>query len=221
MSSSSRRSPLSRGLRVPRTTPQRPWRSFRPTPSARVSDTTLKAGKHTFTLENGGSKFTEAYIYGPGDRIVTERENVGPDTKAKFTASLSPGDYENACKPGRTGDGIRRKIHVTGKASDAAPEKAADRALTITAKDYTFEGLDGFTVKKGETVAVSMKNEGEKEHEFEVLDSKDEALGEVGPTKTGATGTAKISFEKSGTYNYVCDIEDHKDRGMKGTFTVS
>lgn len=186
----------------------------------RVSHPMVKAGKTTFVLENKGSKFTEAYVYATGDRVVTERENVGPGTKAKFTVTLAPGTYEVACKPGQTGSGIRRRLVVSGTLKKGAAPKAPDRALTIAAKDYSFDGLDGFTAKAGETVAFSMRNEGEKEHEFEVLDAKD-ALGEVGPTKPGATGTVTLTFKKGGTYRYVCGIEDHEKRGMKGTFTVS
>src|SRR3712207_512386 len=72
--------------------------------ACRVSDTTIDAGKRTFTLENKGSKFTEASIYGAGDRVVTQRSNVGPGTKAEFTVSLPAGEYEVACKPGQTGE---------------------------------------------------------------------------------------------------------------------
>jgi uncharacterized cupredoxin-like copper-binding protein len=187
----------------------------------RVSHPMVKAGKTTFVLENKGSKFSEAYVYATGDRVVTERENVGPGTKAKFTVTLAPGTYEVACKPGQTGTGIRRRLVVTGTVKKGAAAKAPDRALTITAKDYSYDGLDGFTAKAGDTVAFSMHNEGQKEHEFEVLDAKGDALGEIGPTKPGATGTATLTFTKAGTYRYVCGLEDHEKRGMKGTFTVS
>jgi uncharacterized cupredoxin-like copper-binding protein len=188
----------------------------------RVSHPMVKAGKTTFVLDNKGSKFTEAYVYATGDRVVTERENVGPGTKAKFTATLAPGTYEVACKPGQTGNGIRRRLVVTGtlKKGAAAP-KAPDRALTMTAKDFSYDGLAGFTARAGETVAFSMHNQGAKDHEFEVLDANDKALGEIGPTKPGSTGTATLIFKKAGTYRYVCGLEDHEKRGMKGTFTVS
>jgi uncharacterized cupredoxin-like copper-binding protein len=187
----------------------------------RVSHPMVKAGKTTFVLENKGSKFTEAYVYATGDRVVTERENVGPGTKAKFTVTLAPGTYEVACKPGQTGNGIRRRLVVTGTLKKGAAAKAADRALTITAKDFSFDGLDGFTAKAGETVAFLMRNDGEKDHEFEVLDAKGKTVGEVPPTKPGATGNATMTLVRAGTYRYVCGVEDHEKRGMKGTFTVS
>jgi uncharacterized cupredoxin-like copper-binding protein len=187
----------------------------------RVSDTALKAGKTTFTLENKGSKFTEAYVYGKGDRVITERENVGPGTKATFSATLPAGEYEAACKPGQLGNGIRQKIQVTGKLKSAGPVKLVSRTIAVTAKDYSFEGLEGFNPKAGETVEFALRNEGAKDHEFEVLGPDGKALGEVGPTHPAADGKVTLTLAKPGAYSYVCGIEDHEKRGMKGTFTVS
>ena len=80
-----------------------------------VSKTTFAAGKITISAQNKGSKVTEVYVYTPSDKIVTERENIGPGTKATITAEIKAGSYEIACKPGMKGDGIRQKITVTGK----------------------------------------------------------------------------------------------------------
>ncbi|MGK5733937.1 iron uptake system protein EfeO [Streptomyces sp. URMC 124] len=90
-----------------------------------VSKTSFPSGHIKINIENTGSKVTEVYVYAAGDRIVTERENIGPKTKAEITATIKkPGDYEIACKPGMKGDGIRQKITVTGggKAEKADPE---------------------------------------------------------------------------------------------------
>jgi len=79
----------------------------------RVAETTLSAGKHTFQVENTGKQATEVYVYSAGDKVVAEKENIGPGTKAKFTVTLAAGSYELACKPGQTGSGIRQAITVT------------------------------------------------------------------------------------------------------------
>lgn len=78
-----------------------------------VAQTQLTAGKHAFTFENKGTQVAEVYIYGTGDKVVTEKEDVGPGTKARFSADLKPGDYQVACKPGQKGSGIRERITVT------------------------------------------------------------------------------------------------------------
>ncbi|WP_326676971.1 iron uptake system protein EfeO [Streptomyces sp. NBC_01237] len=96
--------------------------------SCEVSKTKLPAGHVELAVENKGSKVTEVYVLFPDDRIVTERENIGPGTKAKITAEVKAGSYEIACKPGMKGDGIRQKIEVTGgTAAKRSPEM--DRAV--------------------------------------------------------------------------------------------
>ncbi|MFD9067602.1 cupredoxin domain-containing protein, partial [Kitasatospora purpeofusca] len=97
-----------------------------------VSKTTFPAGHVSIDIANKGSKVTEVYVYAAGDKIVTERENIGPGTKATITAEIKAGTYEVACKPGMVGDGIRQKITVTGDGS-AAP---ADPRLTAAVDAY-------------------------------------------------------------------------------------
>ncbi|MEV6208460.1 iron uptake system protein EfeO [Kitasatospora sp. NPDC051914] len=99
-----------------------------------VSRTSFPAGTVELAVENKGSKVTEVYVYGPGDKIVTERENIGPGTKATVHTEIKAGEYEIACKPGMTGDGIRQKITVTGGGDSAA--KAADPRLAAAVEAY-------------------------------------------------------------------------------------
>jgi iron uptake system component EfeO len=79
-----------------------------------VSKKEFPAGHVELAIENKGSKVTEVYVLFPDDRIVTERENIGPGTKQKVTAEVKAGDYQIACKPGMKGDGIRQDVKATG-----------------------------------------------------------------------------------------------------------
>lgn len=174
------------------------------------------SGQLNVEVMNEGDKVTEVYVYGKEDRVMGEVENIGPGTSRDFTVKLGAGSYEVACKPGQTGDGIRSAIEVTGKAD----EQSADRSVSFDAKDFAFEGLGDLAVSKGETIEFRMHNEGSEQHEFEVLDDAGTALGEIGPTEADATGVAVLTFDKAGTYRYICDIDDHRSRGMAGTFVV-
>ncbi|RCH69424.1 peptidase M75 family protein [Streptomyces sp. SDr-06] len=82
--------------------------------SCKLSKTEFPAGHVKFDIENKGSKVTEVYLLFPDDRIVAERENIGPGLKQQLTAEVKAGSYEVACKPGMKGDGIRQKVTVTG-----------------------------------------------------------------------------------------------------------
>ncbi|MFD7643559.1 iron uptake system protein EfeO [Kitasatospora sp. NPDC059795] len=98
-----------------------------------LSKTSFPAGHVELAVANKGNKTTEVYVYAEGDKIVTERENIGPGTKVSINAEIKAGTYEVACKPGMTGDGIRQKITVT--AASGAPAKTDDR-LTQAVADY-------------------------------------------------------------------------------------
>lgn len=94
-----------------------------------VSTDAFPAGQVRLAVENTGSKVTEVYLYAPGDRIVTERENIGPGTKADITVEVKPGSYEIACKPGMTGDGIRQQVRATGDGAAEERDPRLDAAV--------------------------------------------------------------------------------------------
>ncbi|WP_406281222.1 iron uptake system protein EfeO [Embleya sp. NBC_00896] len=90
------------------------------------------AGKNSIKVTNKGSQVTELYVYAQGDRIVTERENIGPGTSATLTFEIKAGKYEIACKPGMKGDGIRQAITVAG----TPVEKPIDPRLATAVAHY-------------------------------------------------------------------------------------
>ncbi len=184
------------------------------------ADTELDAGSTTFRVTNEGKQVTEVYVYAAGDRVVTERENIGPGTSADFSVDLAAGTYEIACKPGQTGDGIRQEIIVTGDGG-AAIATEGDIEVVFESVDYTFEGLDTSGVSAGDSVEFEMTNAGDLEHEFEVFGPDGEVLGEIGPTAPGEAGTVVLELDEAGTYRYICGIDDHEQQGMAGTFELS
>ncbi|SEQ91529.1 iron uptake system component EfeO [Streptomyces sp. yr375] len=88
----------------------------------------ISAGHVELAIENKGSKVTEVYVLFPDDRVVSERENIGPGTKQRVTAEVKAGSYEIACKPGMKGDGIRQALKVTG-GSVAKRDPRLDKAV--------------------------------------------------------------------------------------------
>lgn len=92
-----------------------------------VSRTDVATGISTFAITNEGSQVTEVYVY-DGDRIVTEKENIGPGTSYELTVDLDQGDYEIACKPGMVGDGIRQPLTVAAAAATETADPLAARA---------------------------------------------------------------------------------------------
>nr|WP_243654966.1 iron uptake system protein EfeO [Nocardia alba] len=82
-----------------------------------LSRDSAATGTVTFQVTNNGTKVTEFYVYGIGDRVIGEVENIGPGLTRKLIVPVSdPGAYQAACKPGMIGDGIRKDFTVTGTA---------------------------------------------------------------------------------------------------------
>ncbi|MFE1831715.1 iron uptake system protein EfeO [Streptomyces yangpuensis] len=128
-----------------------------------VSKTEFPAGKVQIDVENKGSKVTEVYVLFPDARIVTERENIGPGTKASITAEIKAGDYEIVCKPGMKGDGIAQKVKATGaqgggekRSPEADAAVAAYRAYVVAQAEETLPKAQAFAdaVKAGDVEAA-------------------------------------------------------------------
>ncbi|MEU0406205.1 iron uptake system protein EfeO [Streptomyces griseorubiginosus] len=119
-----------------------------------VSKKEFPAGHVELAIENKGSKVTEVYVLFPDDRIVTERENIGPGTKQKVTAEVKAGDYTIACKPGMKGDGIRQAVKATGGTA-AKRDPRLDSAVAAY-RQYAQEQADA-TLPLAKTFAAAVK----------------------------------------------------------------
>jgi iron uptake system component EfeO len=119
-----------------------------------VSKKEFPAGHLELAIENKGSKVTEVYVLFPDDRIVTERENIGPGTKQKVTAEVKAGTYTIACKPGMKGDGIRQEVKVTG--GTAAKRDPRLDAAVASYRQYAQEQADA-TLPLAKTFAAAVK----------------------------------------------------------------
>ncbi|CCK30536.1 lipoprotein [Streptomyces davaonensis JCM 4913] len=121
-----------------------------------VSTKEFPAGHVELAIENKGSKVTEVYILFPDDRVVTERENIGPGTKQRVTAEVKAGDYQIACKPGMKGDGIRQAVKATGGGKAAKRDPRLDKAVAAY-RQYVQQQADE-TLPLAETFAKAVKD---------------------------------------------------------------
>ncbi|MHC5263607.1 iron uptake system protein EfeO [Streptomyces sp. UC4497] len=130
--------------------------------SCKVSKKEFPAGHVELAVENKGSRVTEVEILFPDDRIVSERENIGPGTRHSLTAEVKSGDYRIACIPGMKGKGHRQDVQVTGGKSTAKRDPrlddavAAYRQYTQAQADETLPKVKTFTdaVRDGDLAAA-------------------------------------------------------------------
>ena len=129
----------------------------------KLSATTAATGPSTFVITNNGTKVTEFYVYGEGERVMGEVENVSPGLQRKLIVSLNePGTYQTACKPGMVGDGIRGDFTVTGQAvkvdTEGKYKEAADsyKEYVETQTEALIPATEAFTaaIKKGDVATA-------------------------------------------------------------------
>ncbi|OYN79233.1 iron uptake system protein EfeO [Mycolicibacterium sphagni] len=128
-----------------------------------LSATQSGTGPSTFVITNNGTKVTEFYVYGAGERVMGEVENISPGLQRKLIVQLAePGKYQTACKPGMIGDGIRGDFTVTGNAV-AVDEKAEFKEAAESYKRYVNSQTDALVpatqlfvdaIKKGDVAAA-------------------------------------------------------------------
>ncbi|MFJ9866164.1 iron uptake system protein EfeO [Streptomyces sp. NPDC101165] len=121
-----------------------------------TSAKSVPAGQVTLKIENKGSKATEVEILFPDDRIVSEKENIGPGTKYTLTAEVKAGSYEIACVPGMRGKGVRQKLTVTGSGKVAKRDPQLDKAVADY-RSYAQEQADA-TLPLVETFVKAIKD---------------------------------------------------------------
>ncbi|MFG2596603.1 iron uptake system protein EfeO [Streptomyces sp. NPDC048462] len=155
--------------------------------SCEVSKKKLPAGHVELAVQNKGSKVTEVYVLFPDDRIVAERENIGPGTKATITAEIKAGSYEIACKPGMKGHGIRQKLEISGgSAARRSPEMdkavAAYRTYVQDQADETLPKAKLFTdaVAAGD-IEAAKKVYAESRLGWERTEPVAESFGDIDP----------------------------------------
>jgi len=128
--------------------------------SCEVGTKEAPAGTISFAVNNTGTKVTEFYLYGAGDRIMGEAENIGPGlTRQMIVEVPDGGTYTTACKPGMVGDGIRNPFTVTGQATRSVDDNAKLAEATAGYKRYTTSQIEALLPKTQEFVDAVKKGD--------------------------------------------------------------
>jgi plastocyanin len=104
---------------------------------------------------------------------------------------------------------------LTGTACEDKSEPGA--AIGVEAKDFEFVPAS-LTGKAGKLI-FSITNTGSAVHEFEIFKGRT-LIDEVEDIAPGVKRILSVTID-AGTYEYACKIDDHYERGMKGTLKVT
>jgi uncharacterized cupredoxin-like copper-binding protein len=117
-------------------------------------------------------------------------------------------------------------------------ESAPPRTIAVTATDIAFD-TERIEVATGETVEVTLNNDGALEHDFsimhipvEVTEAADEEIvghdmeGIEEPelhvaAEPGASNSVTFIPTEPGEYTYLCTVSGHREAGMTGTLVVT
>lgn len=165
-----------------------------------------------------------------------------------FVLALSGALLLTACGP--SGDPKSSSESSSSEASASAVPGQVDKTVEITANDQMKFGIESFTVNKGSTVKIHLKNIGTMPkmsmgHNVVVLkrNAVEKAFVEaamqspandyipkdmsdviVAHTKmTGGGEEATVTFKvpnRTGNYTFLCSFPGHYQVGMKGTMVV-
>ncbi|MER7757490.1 cupredoxin domain-containing protein [Kitasatospora sp. NPDC097643] len=173
-----------------------------------LARTEFPAGQTTFAISNKGSRVTEVYVFGEQGgtftKVVSELENIGPGTSRDLAVTLAAGSYEVACKPGQTGDGIRKKITVGGGASSASPAATTTAAPTSTATAATTAPSSTPTTAPTATATATPSTAYDREIEVEATEY---ALEFEGMAKFTAKTGERIEFQLENKGTVLHDLQ--------------
>jgi len=101
-----------------------------------------------------------------------------------------------------------------GDAPSTNSQIEAAREVVVTATEYAFTPSE-LTVDLGESVNLTLKNEGEIPHDLVIPD-----LGVRVAARPGQQATTGIVAEEAGTFDFLCTYPGHAESGMTGILLV-
>lgn len=90
-----------------------------------------------------------------------------------------------------------------------------EQEITVNGSEFLFEPA-AMNLTKGQKVKITFNNQGKFPHNLVVSDL-DVATKTIQPNQTD---TVEFTPDRSGTFNFVCTVDEHEQKGMKGTLTI-
>lgn len=106
---------------------------------------------------------------------------------------------------------------TTGSATDEAMVADVEgvKVVTVTGSNFKFDPVE-IRVKKGDTVRVLFKSNGEFPHDF-VIDEYEVATNQL---NAGEEEEVEFVADQAGTFEYYCSVGNHRAMGMVGKLIV-
>lgn len=99
--------------------------------------------------------------------------------------------------------------------SQATSSAMEVQKITVVGTEFAFSP-SSFTLKKGQPVELTFKNNGAFPHNLAITDLSVKTK----TIKPGEQDTIQFTPDKTGQFAFLCTVPGHADKGMKGTLTV-
>lgn len=112
------------------------------------------------------------------------------------------------------------------------PAAGSAQSISLTLKDISYSTTT-LEVTAGQSVALTLVNEGALEHDFSILRIAVSDVSESNPAghahaegdlhasvKPGESNTLTFTATEPGTYEFICTVAGHQAAGMAGTLIV-
>ena len=149
-------------------------------------------------LLGGATLLVAAACGGGGDSTTETKSTAAPAASSPAAATTAPG---------------------TAPAS-AAPQVFEIKAGERSGSEYFFEP-NTISMRAGK-VTIKLNNAGpERPHTLTVRGADGKDVAKIERTNPNSSGTVEFTLEEAGTYQFLCVLPGHADRGQKGTITVA
>jgi uncharacterized cupredoxin-like copper-binding protein len=101
--------------------------------------------------------------------------------------------------------------------TSSAVSPGGGNAISVSAQEFSFDP-GTIQIDAPGTYTFTLTNDGSTEHALEI-----EGQGVEEETETlspGSSGQVTLTFAKTGTYEFYCPVDGHRDQGMEGALTV-
>jgi uncharacterized cupredoxin-like copper-binding protein len=105
----------------------------------------------------------------------------------------------------------------SGGGTSSAASPGGGNAISVSAQEFSFDP-GTIQIDAPGTYTFTLTNDGSVEHALEI-----EGQGVEEETETlspGGSGEVTVTFSKTGTYEFYCPVDGHRDQGMEGTLTI-